>query len=254
MQRNTFKHLIMIIFPEHILPDKHKGLHTKKTYLTKNQPRRWTEKEIEHIQYLKKLGFNNDYIAQCVDRDNVSVQIKLKRLNKKNESYNKKHIQDKYNTNQKFIDIIKPQSVLDLYAGSSWYKDKVKYLTTNDKNTKYKTTYNEDAARLISLLYYHKKKYDIVDLDSFGSAYDCFEIAFRIVKKGLIITLGEFGHVRWKRLDFVSKKYNINTLQDFTLENVDKKIKEKAQQNNCKLQTIFVGNYTNIKRIYYKVI
>ena len=38
---------------------------------------------------------------------------------------------------------------------------------------------------------------------------------FRMAKKGIIITLGEFGHLRWKRTDFVEKKYNITDLKNF---------------------------------------
>lgn len=242
----------LLIFPEHILDDKFKGKYTKQTSLTINQPRKWTQDEINHVLKLKKLGYNNDYIAQCIDRDNVSVQIKLKRLKKKNDTYNTKHRDEKYNLNNKFLDILKPKSVLDLYAGeNSFYKNKVDKLITNDKNENFNCDYNMKADLLLAKLYSEKNKFDIIDIDPFGSGYECFELAFRMIKKGLIITLGEFGHIRWKRLDFVNKKYNINNFKDFTIENINNKIIEKAKQNDCNLKVLFSGNFTNIKRTYF---
>jgi len=243
----------MIIFPEHILDDKYKGEYTKKTYLTLNTPRKWTDKEIEHSLYLKNMGFNYEYIAKCLDRDVTSVAIKLKRVTKKNNTYNKKHRDEKYILNQKFIDIIKPNTVLDLYAANSWYIDKVNNLTTNDIDTKFKTTYNLKADKLLAKLYFENQNFDLIDLDSYGSSYECFELAFRMAKKGIVITFGEFGHIRWKRTDFVSKKYNINTIEDFTFENVNKNMLQKARQNNCKLELILRGNFKNIIRAYYLV-
>lgn len=244
----------MIIFPEHILDDKYKGEHIKKTYLTLNTPRKWTEEEISHALKLKKMGFNYEYISKCLDRDVTSVSIKIKRINKQNNSYNENHRDEKYKLNQKFLDIIKPKSVLDLYSGNSWYKNKVNDLTTNDKDKRFKTNYNQDASRLLAKLYYLNKKYDVIDLDPYGSAFDCFELTFRMAKKGVIITFGEFGHLRWKRTDFVNKKYNINNLNDFNFENINNKIKEKALQNNCQIKLMFLGNFKNIKRAYYNII
>jgi hypothetical protein len=244
----------MIIYPEHILDEKYKGQHRKKTNLTINTPRKWTDKEEQHALHLKTMGFNCEYISRCLDRNTTSVAIKLKRLAKKKDDYNEKHRQQKYNLNKKFLQIIKANTVLDLYAGNSWYVNKVKNLTTNDKDKKFNTDYNVDASKLIAKLYYENKKYDIIDLDSYGSAYDCFELCFRMAKKGIIITLGEFGHLRWKRTDFVEKKYNITDLKNFNFQNINNKIIEKAKQNNCNLELVFLGNYRNIKRVYYKII
>ena len=155
----------LLIFPEHILDDKFKGKYTKQTNLTINQPRKWTQEEINHVLKLKKLGYNNDYIAQCVDRDNVSVQIKLKRLKKKNDTYNTKHREAKYNLNNKFLDILKPKSVLDLYAGeNSFYKNKVDKLITNDKNENFNCDYNMKADLLLAKLYSEKNKFDLIDI------------------------------------------------------------------------------------------
>lgn len=243
----------MIIFPEHILDDKHKGNYTKKTHLTKYTPRQWTDFEIDHALKLKSMGFNYEYISVCLDREITSVSIKLKRMSKQNDSYNHKHREDKYLLNEEFLKIIKPKSVLDLYAANSWYIGKVNNLTTNDKDKRFNTNYNEDASKLLAKLYYENKRFDIIDLDPYGSAFDCFELSFRMARKGIIITFGEFGHLRWKRLDFVYKKYNINKLKDFNFENIKNKIIEKANQNDCKLELTLIGDYKNIKRAYFKI-
>ena len=57
---------------------------------------------------------------------------------------------------------------------------------------------------------WHNYRFDLIDIDPFGSAYDCFDLSIKIAEKGLIITYGEMGHIRWKRLDYVNRIYNIN--------------------------------------------
>lgn len=47
-----------------------------------------------------------------------------------------------------------------------------------------------------------------------------------MASKGIILTLGEMGHIRFKRLDWVNKEYGISDLKDFTAENIAKKIME----------------------------
>ena len=50
--------------------------------------------------------------------------------------------------------------------------------------------------------------------------YGYSEKALDIAEHGLVMTLGELGHRRWKRLDFISKHYsNIKTIEDITVEN-----------------------------------
>jgi hypothetical protein len=103
------------------------------------------------------------------------------------------------------------------------------------------------------LLYYQNEKFDLVDLDPFGSAYDCFDLAIKTAKKGLIITYGEIGHKRWKRLDFVERYYNIKNLEDFTINNLIKHTQSLGIKNKKILTPVFIKEWQNIARVYYKI-
>lgn len=223
--------------------------------ITKTKPRPWTKQDIADLNDLKKKKIHTKTIAYILDRSEVAVQIKWKRLNKTNNTYNEKHIKEKYRTNEDFLEIIKPKTVLDLYAGEKSF-----YLTqggmmiiTNDIEKEYYNSYKNDALKTLCLLYYQNEKFDLVDLDPFGSAYDCFDLAIKTAKKGLIITYGELGHKRWKRLDYVERYYNIQTFEDFNLENLIKETQAIGIRNKKKLNPIFIKKWQNIARVYYKI-
>lgn len=239
----------------YLMPLEYKGKYTKNGGLTTFQPRKWTEKEIEWVNTLKEKGLNTKQIAECIDRDSTQVSIKIKRLGKINKTYNDPHRIEKYSTNTKFIIDINVDSVLDLYAGQkSYYIDSgIKKVTTNDKETSFNTDYNYGALECICLLYSKGNRYDLIDLDPFGSAYDCFDLAMKMAKKGLIITLGELGHKRFKRLDFVRRYYNIETLEDFTTNNLVKHIIKIGERNKKTLTPIYIKDWRNIARVYFKI-
>jgi hypothetical protein len=249
------KELINMSINPYLMPNDYKGKYTKNGGLTKFQPRKWTEKEIEWVNMLKEKGFNIKQIAECIDRDVTQVSIKIKRLGKKDGvSYNDKHREDKYRTNELFLIYIKPKSVLDLFSGHpSFYSGKVDNIYTNDENKNISSHYSEKAEKLVHKLYYENNKYDLIDLDPFGSAYDCFDLAIKMAKKGLIITLGELGHKRFKRLDFVSRYYGIETLEDFTTDNLVKHIIKIGERNKKKLIPIYIKDWRNISRVYFKI-
>ena len=96
-------------------------------------------------------------------------------------------------------------------------------------------------------------KYDMIDLDPFGSAYDCFDLAIKMAKKGLCITLGEMGHKRWKRLDFVKWRYGINSLDDFTSDIIIKKIQEIGIRNKKILKVFAKRDWQNISRVWFVI-
>ena len=239
----------------YLMPSEYKGDYTKNGGLTKFQPRKWTEKEIDWVFMLKEKGFNTKQIAECIDRDITQVSIKIKRMSKKNgTTYNVKHREDKYYTNELFLMEIKPKSVLDLFSGyPSFYEDKVEELYTNDENEKLNSYYSEKAEKLVHKLYYENCKFDLIDLDPFGSAYDCFDLAIKMSKKGLIITLGELGHKRFKRLDFVQRYYGIESIEDFTTDNLIKHIIKIGERNKKNLTPVHVKEWRNISRVYFKI-
>lgn len=229
-------------------------------------PREWTDKDIDELKKLKKQKLSNLEIANKMNRTEISIQIKWKRLNKKNNTYNKKHLLDKYDTNLEFINLIKPKSILDLYAGEYSYYLKLKQelnslnenyiekIITNDKNKDFSfNNYNDDSLRVLGKLYYEKNKFDLIDLDPFGSAYECFDLSLKMAKKGIIITYGELGHKRWKRLDFVSRFYDINSLDNFNVDNLIKKTQYIALQNKINLNPIFIKEWQNIARVYFEI-
>tara|TARA_A100001201_G_C4055345_1_gene190970 strand:- start:275 stop:1012 length:738 start_codon:yes stop_codon:yes gene_type:complete len=232
--------------------------------ITKTKPRPWTKQDISDLKDLKEKGYKNQTIAFILERSEVSIQIKWKRLHKKDNTYNKEHQLDKYETNKEFIDLIQPSSVLDLYAGEKPYylelikelndlnENPFKTVVTNDKEKDYViNNYNDDALKVLCKLYYENKKFDLIDLDPFGSAYECFDLAIKMAKKGLIITYGEMGHKRWKRLDYVERFYNVNTLEEFTVDKLIAKTQEIGIQNKKALIPVFVREWRNIARVYY---
>lgn len=236
------------------MPKEYFGAYKTSGGYTKTEPREWTEQEIEWILEKKQEGFSNSVIAEAVERSEVSVQIKLKRLTKVQDSYNQKHREAKYSANRKFFDEIEPIRVLDLFAGNSWYGDKALELTSNDKNAKFETTFHEDALTLLCMLYQKKQKFDLVDLDPYGSAYECLDLSIKMARKGLIVSFGEWGHKRWKRTDFVSPRYGINTIEQFGEGEMFIKEVQRIAQCNKKVATPFQSIlYGNFLRVYFKL-
>lgn len=218
-------------------------------------PRKWTKEEEDWLIMLKNKGFSNKQIAEFLYRNIVQVSIKNKRLNKsEGKKYNQRHRQDKYFTNNEFFNIINPKSILDLYSGeNSFYFNKTNKLITNDINKSFNCTYNEDAVKLLCKLYYENQKFDLIDIDPFGSPYECLDLSIKMANKALIVTLGEMGHKRFKRLDFVRSHYNIQSLEDFTSEKISNEIVKIGIRNKKKLIPIYIKNWIGISRIYYKI-
>lgn len=240
---------------EYKMPFEYKGKLKKKTHLTIHTPREWTENEIKWMMMLKEKGLSVRDIAACIDRDIVQVSIKFKRMAKKNGlTYNEKHRDDKYYHNDLFIKEICPNNVLDLFAGAySYYEDKVDELYTNDINESFNTYYNEKAEKLVLKLLYQNHKYDLIDIDPFGSAYNCFDACIKMAKKGIVITFGEMGHIRFKRLDYVQRIYGIEKIEDFNIDNIIKEVQKIGLRNRKKLIPLYIRNYRNISRVYFKI-
>lgn len=221
----------------------------------KSEPRKWTDDDIKLLLELKSQKdpkISNDEIAEILKRTPTSVAIKYKRIHKKDGSYNNKHVIDKYATNDEFIKEIKPKSLLDVYAWDKYYSkfDIPKYVT-NDKDIKADTDYHLEAFEFIAQFY--NKKFDIVDLDPFGSSFECFDLAIKISQKWLIITLWEIWHKRWKRLDFVKDRYGITDVSDDWFEKIVDYIIKRWKIFKKTLTPIYVKDWNNIWRVYFKV-
>ncbi len=236
------------------MPNEFKGEYLKKGTYIKTAPRKWTTKEVEWCLKLKEEGCTNAQIAWSIDRDLVSVNIKMKRLKKVKGSYNENHYKEKYNINNIFLEEIKPSSILDLYCGEkNFYQGKCSYIISNDKNKNIKADYNMDALKLLCKMYYEGKKFDLVDLDNFGSSAECFDLSIRIAQKGLIITLGEMGHKRFKRLDYINKFYGINSLDNFTSDNLILHIQNIGHRYKKELVVFDKKDWQNISRVWFYI-
>ena len=237
------------------LPNEFIGKELKNGGFTKNNPREWTKEEIDWMLSLKNRGLKNSQIGKYIYRDHVSVSIKLKRLKKADgKKYNEKHRFQKYQTNDLFLDLIKPRNVLDLFSGEkSFYFERVDSLTTNDANDSFTSDFNEKAEKLVCRLYYENKKFDLIDIDPFGSAFDCFDLSIKMARKGLIITFGEMGHKRFNRIDFVKRYYGIKSLDEFTIENLIHDVQKIGLRNKKQLIPVHVKNWHNISRVYFKI-
>lgn len=237
------------------MPEEFKGKTNKNGGYTTSSPRTWTNEELHWVEDLLNKGYSTKEIAESIDRTVTSVAIKIKRLGKKDGSYNADHVTEKYGINQKFLNEINPTTALDCYAGEKdFYFDALQFHSvSNDINRNYDTTYHMDAHKLLCKLYAEDNKFDLIDLDPYGSAYDCFDLAIKMAQKGIVITFGELGHKCWKRLDFVSRYYGITSLDDFTLENLIKHVQMIGLRNKKNLIVYAQKEWRNIGRVWFKI-
>lgn len=219
----------------------------------KTQPREWTKSEIELAQKLKAEGKSTKQIAEILDRSEVSVSIKMKRLSKLADRYNSKHREMKYQANKAFFDSIQPQSVLDVFAGNSYWLNLQSKTLTNDKSDEFQTDFHMDALKLLAKLYAENAKFDLVDLDPFGSAYECFDLAVKMARKGVVVSFGEIGHKRWKRFDYVAPRYGINDLQNDWVAAFISEFQRIASLNKKIAHPVIVLEYDNFCRVYFEL-
>ena len=238
-----------------MMPDEYKGNVGKGCGYTLSKPREWTDDEIAWIQQMKADGYTNEEIGKSTGRTAVSIQIKLKRLGKRQDTYNEHHLRDKYQCNVEFYEQQKPQTILDLYCGvkSYWRNNTTANVTTNDQDADITADYHERAEMLIHKLYYEGNRYDMIDLDPYGSAYECFDLAVKMAQHGLIITYGELGHKRWKRLDFVRRYYGITSMEEFTLKTLVDHCQMIAERNKKHLTPIISRTWDRIGRVWFRV-
>ena len=74
-----------------------------------------------------------------------------------------------------------------------------------------------------------------------------------MAQKGIIITFGELGHKRWKRLDFVRRYYGIESMEEFTLKNLVEHVQMIAERNKKKLVPVISRTWDRIGRVWFKV-
>lgn len=218
---------------------------------THTTPRRWTDRELQVLKEALDEGLPLSEIASKLNRSETSVSIKRKRLGKDNRTYNDKHRTLKYEANLAFLQELQPKSVLDLYAGpKSYYRGLVDKVVSNDLVYE-GHDYNDDAKYVLAEIFANRERYDIVDLDPFGSAFDCFELAVQVARNGLIITFGELGHRRWKRTDYTKRTYRIDDTDNLNLPSLSAYVDEVAHRYKKRAVPYRSCDWNNIGRVYY---
>jgi DNA (cytosine-5)-methyltransferase 1 len=241
------------LFPKELKKDIKKSQH--KTFVLKT--RDWSQEEEDWAWDLYKEGYNYNQIAYSLDRESSSsVPIKMKRLKKKYGEYNDPHKEDKYEKNKHFIALFdnKNLTVLDCFCGDTkFYNNLCKTVHNNDINKSIVCDTNLDANDLLLNLIKENKTFDVVDLDPYGASIIYLDNALKVATQGLVMTLGEYGHKRWKRLDFISKHYDINVIEDLTIDNLIDNIIKKAKDKNITLTPVLVGKYNHIGRVWFTI-
>ena len=205
---------------------------------------------------MKDRGFTNAEIAESVGRTETSIAIKTKRMGKSGDTYNDAHRDDKYKANREFFDSVHPQTIIDAYCGiGSWWLANAESATviTNDIDTNIDAAFHLPSDKLMAKLYSENRSFDVIDLDPFGSAYDSFDLAIKMAKKGIIITFGEMGHKRWKRLDFVRYHYGITDVSDFTTQRLIDEVLRIGRCNKKELIPTIVKEWPRISRVYFEI-
>jgi hypothetical protein len=219
---------------------------------TKTVPREWTKAEVEWVLEHKRIGYSVEALSQALGRSAVSVQVKLKRLTKIADDYNKENRDEKYQANQRFMQLLSPSSVLDVYSGNSWWKAAGNQTVSNDKDEKFDTDYSLDALDLLCKMKLEGKRFDLIDLDPYGSAYDQIDLALKLAKRGLVISFGEWGHKRWKRFDFVKPRYGIETETDYQGgQRFIDEVQRIAACNKKLAEPVISLQYSNFFRVYF---
>lgn len=249
----------LTLFDEPIIPsmpEKFLGSIRKSCGYTKTNPREWTDAEIDWMVEMKAAGFSVSAIASSLGRTKTSVSIKLKRISKQVETYNDKHREEKYAANVEFFKRIQPATILDAYCGTErWWLKNCPHcsVVSNDVNKDIAATFNLRAEKLVAKLYAEDYTFDLIDLDPFGSGYDCFDLAIRMAKKGIIVTFGEIGHKRWKRLDFVRRYYGIESLTEFTTLRLIDEFNRIGLRHKKNCVPIIIKEWPRLSRVYFEI-
>lgn len=230
--------------------------------------KRWSDDENEWCNMLLEEGYSINDISVSVGRSKESVKAKMNNLLKKTNRYNEGHIEEKFNYNVSFANAVigstmssRQASILDLYCGynSFWnqYAESKKNIhvkvTTNDSNLNIEADYNEKAEQLIHKLYYEGNTYDIIDIDPFGSPYECIELSVKMAKKGLCVTFGDLKTKQYKTLDFFRDRYDIESLDDLNVESLIAYVQKVGRRNKKTLEVFHCSKWRHLARVWFRI-
>lgn len=173
---------------------------------------------VNEIIELREEGFSYKHLSSKYGYSEELIKSWISKYKKQLNTYNKDHLEEKYQVNSEFFEAIKPKSILDLYCGRNrfWannYGSDCKVISNDalvDKEARPDYKMNIRADQLLQAYLLVDKHFDLIDIDPYGSPRDCIEAGIKLADKGLIITFGDFKNC-CKRFSSESK----NLFQEF---------------------------------------
>ena len=219
------------------------------------------EEKIKEVYRLKKEGFSLHHISNKLNIKIDVVKNYIVLYKKKENSYNLDHVGDKYELNDEFFQIIKPKSILDAFCGrrrfwADYQKDGCNVVSNDsmqDENACPDNLMTLPANQLLEVYKLAGTKFDIVDIDPYGSPVDYLKAATTIAEKGLIITFGEFKSIRHRFKNrgqkYFKEKYGITkSFEDITINDIADSV---IKLSNNKFKVWRIGDWKNCDRIYF---
>ncbi len=227
---------------------------------TKTIPRKWSKHEEDCLkEHINNQITYSELLKKLNNRSKQSIYRKLTRFKLTLLQYNKNNVDEKIRTDKDFFDILNAKcyniNVLDAFSGNNkkyklWGAKKV---FTNDKNKKYETTFNKDSYKLLCQLNSKgDNQFDLVDIDPFGTCFDCWELAIRLAKCGVVITHGEIRQIiRFKRKDLCQRYFNKTSIE--VPEDIIKFVKWLGFRHKKKITVYKFLNWNYQARGYYLI-
>lgn len=215
--------------------------------------------ETLYIKY--KEGFTLFHLS---DKFGLSVnQIKkiISDYKKEINLYNEDHIKEKYKINSEFYFYIKPKTILDLFCGrnrywSTFFSNFSMVISNDNLEDPYAKPdpgYSFNASDLLEKFRYENKKFDLIDIDPYGSPSECIDLGIELADKGLIITIGDYKNaLRYpnKFKNYFSKTYGIN--KPIGQINIDSFIDLIETKSSGKFEVFDICSWKTCDRIYFK--
>ena len=219
-----------------------------------------TDKQKLEIIDLKKEGFTYEHIAKKFNYSIGYIKQVISRYKKDKNLYNEDHRKIKYELNKEFFKEIKPKSILDLFCGEnrfwdSTYGKRCKVISNDSlesKNAKPDPGMTLKANLLLQAYSSVNYKFDLIDIDPYGSPISCLENGIKLAKKGLIVTFGDYKNFKrysnkyrnhfkvFYNIDLPKEEITINNLIDYVI-NLSKGT----------LEVWYVASWKTCDRIYF---
>ena len=223
----------------------------------------WTKEEDRLMLQMYEEKFTPFAIAERLGRSESAIKTRIVKVGQKNNTYNIDHIQEKYEINNDFFEEILPKTILDPFSGFNryWYSnfsDRADLIIDNDIDKKIESMLHTTALEVLKLMESLNKKFDLVDIDPYGSPSLYIDLGIKLSKKGLILTFGDLKKMRnypIQNKDYIRNNYGLDldisktTLKDLVNHIIDLADKKYSKQ----LKVYAICNWKTCDRVYFKV-